>query len=972
MLKTFTRIVFLGLVFSYSLFAAPGDESKYDNIKNTKVSIILKEVSIEQAFQLIEKNTSFRFAFDEKDIDPSLRISNSDKNIPLSELLLKISEKSQLKFKQINNTINVYKNSSSEGLANESIRHFKVGGQILNEEDGTPLAGVSIRVSGSNIGIISDLEGDFELTIPGQSARLLISYVGFETIKVDVAPSMTNLRVGMKTDLKSLNDVVVVGTRFNPRSVLDSPVPIDNISSQELEATGQLTLDQMINFKMQSFNASQQTISDATAHFNPADLRGLGPSRTLVLINGKRKNPSALVYINDTPGKGEVGVDMQSIPIGAVERVEILRDGASAQYGSDAIAGVINIILKEDTEITSINAFSGITTKGDGLHYGLSANTGFELPRDGFLNITTSFKEQEYTNRAGSPGKDEFLNDENFEHWVAENPDLGMIVGQPDMSTFDVFYNADIPINDNSELYSFGGITLRKGSSFALYRTPYWVPDPDHIFHKDDEVYNGFHPTFETDIKDHTLGFGVRSKIRDWAVDISAVSGANTVDYHIGQTMNPALGRQSPTRFEAGGYEFQNFVSNVDLFKRVGDFNIGFGSEFRTERFQAFAGEPASYEGNGAISFPGIRPTDEVNENRYNVGVYTDLEYDNEVILIGGAARFENYDDFGKNFTWKINSRYRPFGDLIAIRASASTGFRAPSLHQIYLSNVQTLVSDGTISNQGTFSNHSPVIRELEVPNLTQESSINLSVGTAIQPISKLEVTLDYYDIRVNNRILFTNEIGSDGDPNTFTALEDTLSSYEVTSLKFFINAADTRTKGIDAVATYRDILFGNGMLDISFAANLNSTSIVSAIRTPDPIAASGNEIFNRKEQARIISARPASKLLLGMDYGLGKFSAGLRFTRFGEVTWKHAEDPGKDQTFSAKLITDLNMEYRLSHTATFGLSINNIFNVYPDEVDPKGDPITNLGGRFKYAWEVNQFGYLGTTVSAKISIKFH
>lgn len=971
MLKTSTRIFFLGLIFSSSLFAAPISEGKFDNIKNTKVSIILREASIEQAFKLIEKNTNFRFAFDQRDIDPDLTISNSDKNIPLSELLLKISEKSQLKFKQINNTINVYKSSRVNEEAKGSLKHFKVAGQISNEEDGSPLTGVSIRVSGSSIGIISDIDGNFELTIPGQTAKLLISYVGFETIKVDVEPSMNHLSVGMKTDLQSLNDVVVVGTRFNPRSVLDSPVPIDNISSQELEATGQLTLDQMINFKMQSFNASQQTVSDATAHFNPADLRGLGPSRTLVLINGKRKNPSALVYINDTPGKGEVGVDMQSIPIGAVERVEILRDGASAQYGSDAIAGVINIILKEDTDVTSINAFSGITTEGDGLSYGLSANTGFELPRDGFLNITTSFKEQEYTNRAGKPGKDEFLNDENFEDWVMANPDLGMIVGQPDMSTFDVFYNADVPLNDNSELYSFGGVTLRKGTSFALYRTPYWVPDPDNIFHKDDEVYNGFHPTFETDIKDHTLGLGVRSKIRDWSVDISAVSGANTVAYHIGQTMNPALGRQSPTRFEAGGYEFKNFVNNIDLFKRVDHFNIGFGSEFRTERFQAFAGEEASYEGDGAISFPGIRPSDQVDENRYNVGVYTDLEFDNDIILIGGAARFENYDDFGKNFTWKVNSRYKPFGNILALRASASTGFRAPSLHQIYLSNVQTLVSDGTISNQGTFNNHSPVIRELEVPNLTQENSLNFSVGMALQPISKLEITLDYYDIRVNNRILFTNELGSDGNPDTLTALEDTLSSYQVTSLKFFINAADTRTKGIDAVATMREIALGNGLIDISFAANLNATSIESAIRTPPPIANSGNEIFNRKEQARIISARPASKFHLGVDYVLGKFSTGLRFTRFGDVTWKHAEDPAKDQTFSAKIITDLNLNYRLSRTTSLGVSVNNLFNVYPDEIDPKGDPITNLGGRFKYAWEVNQFGYLGTMILLKIHCNF-
>ncbi|MEO9965953.1 MAG: TonB-dependent receptor [Reichenbachiella sp.] len=968
MLKTSTRLALICFLFvSYFAHSA----SIYDNIKNTKISLVLKDASIKETFMAIEKSTKFRFAYEREDIDVFVTINHDGSTISISDLLLQVSEKSGLRFKQINNTINVYRSNNPEGATEGTLRHFKVSGQITSGEDDLSLVGVSVRVAGSNIGIISDGDGKFELTIPGKSAKLVVSYVGFETSKINVDPSVGKLRIKMAPDLKNLNDVVVVGTRFNPRSVLDSPVPIDIISSQELEATGQLTLDQMIHFKMQSFNASQQTVSDATAHFNPADLRGLGPSRTLVLINGKRKNPSALVYINDTPGKGEVGVDMQSIPIGAIERVEILRDGASAQYGSDAIAGVINIILKEEAESTTISGFSGITTEGDGLNFGFSANTGFELFESGFLNLTTSYKEQEYTNRSGKPGKDEFLNVEGSEEWIASNPDLGMIVGQPDMTIFDVFYNAEIPLNSRSELYSFGGVTLRQGTSFALYRTPYWVPDPDNIFHKDLEEYNGFHPTFETDINDRTLGLGIRSEIREWEVDISAVSGSNTVRYHIGQTMNPDLGRQSPTRFDAGGYFFQNFVNNIDLFRQIGDFNIGFGSEFRTERFEAFAGEEASYQGQGSISFPGIRPRDVVAENRNNVGVYTDLEYDNDVILVGGAARFENYDDFGKNFTWKLNTRFRPFRDLISIRASASTGFRAPSLHQIYLSNVQTLISDGTISNQGTFNNHSPVIRELEVPNLTQENAINFSIGIALQITQGLEMTLDYYDIRVKDRILFTNEIGSDGDPTTTTALEDTLQSYQVTSLKFFTNAADTRTRGADLVTTYKDIALGQAKLDISFAANLTATSIENAIRTPGPIAAAGNEIFNRKEQARIISARPASKYHLAFDYVYNKMTAGLSFTRFGEVIWKHAEDPNKDQTFSAKIITDLNLNYQVSPTATFGITIQNLLNIYPDEVDPKNDPITNLGGRFKYAWEVNQFGYLGTVVSARINLRF-
>ncbi len=858
-------------------------------------------------------------------------------------------------------------------------QQFTVTGKVTDGSTGEALIGVNVVVKGTSDGAVTNVNGEYQIFVSGNDITLAFSSIGYISEEVEVSPEHNNINVTMLADITSLKNIVVVGSRFNPRSVLSSPVPIDNISATELETTGQLSLDQMISYRVQSYNATQQTVSDATAHFNPADLRGLGPSRTLVLINGKRKNTSSLVYINDTPGKGEVGVDMQSIPIEAIERVEILRDGASAQYGSDAIAGVINIILKDDVDVTNINLFSGITTEGDGFNYGFTANTGFKISEDGYINVSTGFKDQEKTNRAGTPGGDGlfgvvFGDDDilNGTHpWLQGNPDMGMIVGQPDMTTFDVFYNGVLPLKGGAEIYSFGGLTYRNGRSFALYRAPYWVPDPNFIFHDPGETYVGFHPTFETDIFDKTFSVGIRGKVNNWDVDLSSTSGSNTVDYTIGQTLNADLGSNSPTTVNAGGYEFRNQVNNLDIFRKFDDVSIGLGTEYRTENFVANAGEEDSYVGGGVQSFPGLQPRNEVDKTRFNVGFYTDLEYDNEIFLIGGALRFEKYGDFGNTFNWKLNSRVRLMDNKLTLRASASTGFRAPSLHQIYLSNIQTLVSGGTVSNQGTFNNQSPVIRGLKVPELKEESSFNFSAGLAFNPIDNLEITADFYSINVDDRVLFTGEIGFDSDTTSDNSVEVILKEFDVTSIKFFTNAVDTKTTGFDLVASYKNIQFANGTLGLSLAVNLNETKIEGSIKTPDPIVQSGNNIFNRKEQSRITSSRPKDKFILGIEYKLDKFSASLYNIRFGEVTWQHGSDPAKDQTFSAKVITDLNLSYSFNDNVKLGITINNLLNVYPDVIDTKGDFVTDLGGRFKYPWEVNQFGFTGTIISGKLNFKF-
>lgn len=846
-----------------------------------------------------------------------------------------------------------------------------VTGSVVNSETNEPLAGATVVEKGTNNATLSDANGNFSLRVSKLPTTLVITFSGYENKELTVRT--TDATSVMLNPSSRLDVVTIVGTRFFNRTEINSPLPVDNISVKDLRGTGQVTFDKMLNYTVPAFNSAQQTISDATAHFDPFDLRGLGPSRTLILINGKRKNPSSLVYINDVPGKGEVGVDMKSIPAAAIQRVEVLRDGASAQYGSDAIAGVVNIILKENAEYVDANLFSGVTSEGDGFNIGYNANTGFKIGKQGYMNVTTSYHDQRETNRAARNGRDDLFgvaaNDPTWGTWLRNNPDLGMRIGTPNMKIADVFFNSAVTINDNAEVYGFGGLTSRKGKSYALYRAPYWITNDFGLLTPPGQTYQGFQPTFETDVLDNTLVAGIRGEKNGWKYDVSHSMGGNRVDYTVANSINLALGAQSPVRFKTGGYEFKHNVTNIDLGKRWNQITFFLGSEYRQENFIAKAGQPESYAGNGVQSFPGIQPSNAVDEFRNNLGVYTGLDVDiTPDFLLGGALRYESYSDFGDNTTWKLNGRYKFAQDRVSLRSSISTGFRAPSLHQRYLSIIQTLVSGGTISNQGTFNNENPAIRSLQVPNLKEENSVNFTIGVAARPTNKFNVSLDYYRIKVDDRVVYSSSITTN---NQNTAVYQILQRFQITSLKFFINAVNTITSGVDLVANYSNIDLGRGRFGVNFAANFNKNELDGAIASTAPLRQANINLFDRKEQSRILTARPNNKIILGLNYDLGGFSATLNNTRFGEVTWQHAADPSKDQTFSAKVITDLTLAYRFTDRIGLGLAVNNLLNVYPDEINTKGDVITDLGGRFRYPWEVNQFGFNGTIYTANINIKF-
>jgi iron complex outermembrane receptor protein len=853
----------------------------------------------------------------------------------------------------------------------------KVTGSDALGPELAPLVGVNILVKNTSVGTTTDINGEFSLNVDNLPVDLVVSHIGYKKITVTVS-SADFLDVVLLVDVYGSEDVLIVGSRFRPRTSITSPVPIDNIKLKDLQSTSQTSLDKMMHYTVPSFNSTQQTISDATAHFDPADLRGLGPSRTLVLINGKRKNPSALVYINDTPGKGDVGVDMKSIPINAIKRVEILRDGASAQYGSDAIAGVINIVLNDQTEKTDISAYSGITEEGDGFQIGATVNTGLKLGEDGFLNVSTGYSNQNESNRAGSPGKDDLFGVGADDPWIQKNPTLGMHVGLPNMKTANAYYNGEFNIEDVGQVYSFGGLVFREGLSYALYRAPYWIPDPFFIKHKEGTEYQGFQPTFETSIFDAQWTSGFRSKAYGWDYDLSYTFGKNNVDYKVDNSINTDLEELSPTVFYPGGYEFNNNIINFDISKIFFQkLFVGIGTEFRQENFITIEGGEASYFGSGAQSFPGLQPQNAIDAKRTNVGVYLDLGLDiTENIFLGGATRFEDYSDFGENVTFKVNGRVKTSDNRFSVRGAVSSGFRAPSLHQIHLSNIQTLISAGTVSNQGTFNNDSPVLRQLGVDKLKEETSLNITVGFASRPIEGLFLSVDVFKIDLDDRIVYSSSIASS---DTTTTVGKILQANSITSLKFFINAVNTSTKGIDIVASY-----DWGKLRLNLAASFLDHSIEGKINTPKVLADDGIDIFDRKEQSRILTARPTEKVILGASYDFDPVIVGVTGIYFGSVTWQHVDnglngadlgngplptdDAAFDQTFSAKVLTDLFATLRLTNHISFTVSVNNLFNVYPDVIDTKGDFVTDLGGRFKYPWEVNQFGFNGRVVLATVN----
>lgn len=851
----------------------------------------------------------------------------------------------------------------------------RVSGTVTSAEG--PVAGASI-VAAQGVGTSTDIEGKYALELEPGTYKLIVSFIGFtsQTREVTLASGESiTWNVTLQEDQRTLQDVVVVGSRGVPRSSTDTPLPVDMFSTADLISTGQPTFDKALQYRVPSFNTVQTPVNDATSLLDPYEIRNMGPSRTLILINGKRKNLSSLLYTQTSPGRGETGSDISAIPPDAIKRVEILRDGASAQYGSDAIAGVMNIVLKDNADMGSVTLRTGITSEGDGEMLGVAVNNGTSINEgNGFINYTIDISKTQLANRPGTVNAEGEAGDfgadiADVRSFLALKPDAGNINGSPETTAAKFMVNSGLDLNEETNLYFNAGYVYKMVNSFANYRTPYWRTEEAYPYlgnffpNGPNGEYVGYVPTFDGQLNDYHGTIGFKTKKNDWNYDVSFTTGGNMQTYtvrnsHNGNTvLTPPtyLGdlngngvvdademqegvnlyrENSPLSFDPGGTRFSHNVGNIDISRALSDkVGIAFGTEFRSETFEVIEGELASYDGGGADSFAGNRPENSGKFNRYNFGGYFDVAFDiTPDFLINGTARLENYSDFGNAFVWKVSSRYKLADDKITLRGSVSTGFRAPTLHQIYTQKGQySFVPGEGIQVGGLVNNVSPQAKLLGIPQLDAEKSTNLSIGVGSRLSNNFNFTVDYYNIAVKDRIVLSTEIGRTDEGNT--ALDQILDENNLSDLSFFVNAIDTRTSGIDVVMNYENLTVGPGTLGFSLSGNYTiQNEREGGVNNPKIVADAKQSVVNETQEALFFTSRPRTKWILGADYNIGKFNFFLNNTYFGKTIFRQQGMSTDLKTeFTPKIVTDLGLNYAATERLNITLNVNNIFNVLPE-----------------------------------------
>ncbi len=884
-----------------------------------------------------------------------------------------------------------------------------IKGRITDTSDKQAVVGATI-VNSVGQGVASDIDGNFSLNaVVGE--LLTISSVGYQ--QLTVAATKAPLEIMLTPSSSLLDAVVVVGTRNANRTALNTAVPVDIIPLKNLQKTlPQNDLNQLLTYVAPSFQSNRQSSSDGTEHIDPASLRGMGPDQTLVLINGKRRHTTSLLNNQGTFGNGSVGTDLNAIPISAIDHIEVLRDGASAQYGSDAIAGVINLVLKKNVDGLNLAATAGMTQLGDGQLTRLSANYGIGLGKNGgTLNLSGDAYLRGKTSRTQHHDLiifDQSAKNNYFAYPFTDNPeasrayddsvlvakgltrdDFDFSVGDAKIKNASVFYNLNLPINSqrffkNAEFYSFGGYNVRHGEGYGFRRLP-----SDYSKMVFSKFPNGFQPNTGSTIQDISAALGFRYDIGNWKVDMSSIIGGNNFDYSVNNTVNASMQDKTLTSFKAGGHFFTQNTLSVDISRNfpkiMSGFNVAFGSEFRQETYSIKAGQEESWRNyglvkqadgtikdelglaGGAQSFPGFSPENAVNKSRTNKSYYFDTELDvNKSWSITAATRFENYSDFGKTLNYKIASKYN-INNIFVLRGALSTGFRAPSLHQQYFSYVSTtILSDGRLGQSGFFQNNSLIAQALGIPKLKQETARNASLGMTVKPSDNFSVSVDAYQIKVKDRIVLTGLFGYDAFGTPDSALQVEFLKYGANGGRFFTNAINTTTRGLDIVASYRLNFGSDNRLDITALANFNQTK-VDTFNIPSQLKGQEDIYFSPAERGLIEKVNPRQKINLSLNYTMGKLSFFLSNVYFG-TAYRNGFPYGEEQTFSGKVITDASVSYQITKGLTATIGANNLLNKYPD-AQVYGN--TYLGV-FKYApvqWGMNgafYFARLNCTLGKK------
>ncbi len=863
-----------------------------------------------------------------------------------------------------------------------------IQGTVRDAHTGQPMIGANIVVIDSRWGTISDKAGAFELSLPQGEYIIRAYFMGYNPTDQPIAISSgqkTTIAIPMTENLIGMQEAVVVGSRRIDRTVAETPVPIDVFTAADIEQTGLTEVSEIIQMLAPSFNNPRPTLGDGTDHVRPSMLRGMGPDQVLVLVNGKRRHTSALVNVNATVGRGSTGTDLNAIPANAIERIEILRDGAAAQYGSDAIAGVINIILRSDATLELISS-AGQTAEGDGKTFLGSANYGRQLGNKGFIHFSAEFRDRGPTNRAGKDPRQQYLTlaDGSPDPRELTFDSLNHRIGDADYQNLGMFINSSYKFGANNRLYLYEGFSRRNGEAGAMYRRSL---DNANVR----EIYpDGFLPLIQSTVTDFSIMGGLEGIIRNWFWDLSFGMGQNGFAFGVDNSLNTSFGAQSPTEFDCGSLNFRQIIANLSFFRSIplglpDPVSMAMGAEWRVENYWIEAGEAASYQNGwiavldgpsqgslaavGSQGFPGFTSSDNVDESRQNIGLFVDLETSVlKNLLIGAAGRFEHYTDFGSNLDGKIAARYEPIPGL-ALRGAFNSGFRAPSLAQSWYSTTSTafIGVDGLLLpfEVKTFPVSHPAAQALGASDLKAEKSISLSGGFILQPIANFSLSFDYYHITIDDRIVFSDNFVGSG----IREILETHGIEGVNGGRYFTNAIDTRTEGGDLVLRYALDFHKLGRIKFTGGYNFTHTTVTQIAPTPPELATisgAAQTLFGRREQGRIEKGQPRNTVNLMLNYDYRPFALMIRAIRFGEVTSVHPSKEEFDQTFAAKWTTDTDLSYTFQSRIKLSLGAVNLFDVYPDKIRQD----LSFNGIFVYNF-FSPFGYNGRYIYAKISINF-
>jgi iron complex outermembrane receptor protein len=734
------------------------------------------------------------------------------------------------------------------------------------------------------------------------------------------------------------DEIVVTGTRSSDRTALRSSAPLDVLSGERIEAQAMPDLGRALNFLQPSINFARAATTASAANTRPITLRGLSPDQTLVLVNGKRWHANAILNVNNSIGRGSAGVDLDTIPEAAIERIEILRDGAAAQYGSDAIAGVVNIILKGDASGGSASLFGGITEAGDGLSGAVAATAGLPLGDGGHATLTVAARHADATNRA--------LIDQRFGRVTYR-------IGDPQASVANAALDLAVPVG-RAELYGFGTYTRKRSNNAAGYRVPGFSP-----------LYpNGFLPIIEPTIDDIGITAGVRGTISGARWDLSQSYGYNHADFAVSHTANASLGAASPTRFDSGGVTYRQYVTDLTLSYPLDGMlaggNLAAGGQYRREGYAIRSGEPLAYAGLGADGFAGFNPRNPTDTTRGAWAAFIDAELRPVTpLLLGGAARYDRYDDFGGRATWRLTARFEAARG-VALRGTIGTGFRAPSLQQQYFSAVQGATSAGRLVTVATLPVADPVARALGAVSLKPEDARNATAGIVFGPFAGFSFTADWFRIRIRDRIALSEQLGG-------ASVAGVLAANGITGfsqVRFFTNAVDTATRGIEITARWAGMIAPDTRLSVNMGYGLSETTLDRLRANPAlpslPLLATKSVLF-------LTAAQPRNKATaqVRLEHGRADFSANL--AAFGTYT---SAPLVATQTFGGKETLDLAAGYAVTRAIRITAGVQNVFDAMPDAIADQGSVIAATGGSFPTG-EETPIGVNGRSFYLRLGARF-